>query len=310
MGRSRKGFPTAVVHTFFKMIVHIGRLAYFYRNTCTMYLRYLPLLIYIWTLFACVRNEEKIIVIEEPKWIDLTYAFDSTTLYWPNNPVGFDHKTEADGITPGGFYYSSFSLCAPEHGGTHVDAPVHFAQGRETVDRIPLEHLTGKAVVVDVSEKALKDRDYRITVADLEVWEQANGMIEPQTIVLFRTGYGRFYPDREKYFGTAVRGAAGIPLLHFPGIDPDCAEWLVKKRDIKAVGLDTPSMDYGQSKDFKTHQIICGNNVPGFENVANLDRLPAKGIRIIALPMKIRNGSGAPLRIIANVMGPLPVIKD
>ncbi|MFM2135764.1 MAG: hypothetical protein RL021_1164 [Bacteroidota bacterium] len=270
--------------------------------------RYLLLLILVPNLFSCIRKEEKIIVMEEPKWIDLTYTFDSTTLYWPNNPIGFDHKTEAAGQTAGGYYYSSYSVCAPEHGGTHIDAPVHFAEGHETVDRIPLDKLTGDAVVIDVSEKSLKERDYRITVADIEDWEKTNGVIEPNTIVLFRTGYGRFYPDREKYFGTSVRGTEGIPLLHFPGIDPECAEFLVSKRNIKAVGLDTPSMDYGQSNDFKTHQIICGNNIPGFENVANLDRLPAKGVRIIALPMKIGNGSGAPLRIIAHMI-PSPALK-
>lgn len=258
---------------------------------------------------SCVRKEEKVIILEEPKWIDLTHPFDSTTLYWPNNTTGFEHKTDAEGITPGGYFYSSYSVCAPEHGGTHLDAPVHFAQGKQTVDEIPLDHLTGDAVVVDVSARSLKDRDYLIAVSDIEAWEKTNGAIPPHTIVLFRTGYGAFYPDREKYFGTAQRGVQAIPLLHFPGIAPECAQWLVDKRQIKAVGLDTPSMDYGQSKDFKTHQIICGNNIPGFENVANLDRLPAKGVRVIALPMKIGKGSGAPLRIIANVQQPLPEIK-
>ncbi|MFM2207034.1 MAG: hypothetical protein RL213_1009 [Bacteroidota bacterium] len=261
-------------------------------------------------LTSCLRQEEKIIVVEEPQWIDLTHPFDSTTLYWPNNPTGFVHKTDAEGITPLGYFYSSYSVCAPEHGGTHLDAPVHFAEGKETVDEIPLEHLTGEAVVVDVSERALKDRDYLISVSDMEAWEKSNGTLAPNTIVLFRTGYGKFYPDREKYFGTSMRGPEAIPLLHFPGIDPSCAEWLVKRRNIKAVGLDTPSMDYGQSKDFRTHQVICGNNVPGFENVANLDRLPEKGIRVIALPMKIGKGSGAPLRIIASVMKELPKINE
>jgi kynurenine formamidase len=90
-------------------------------------------------------------------------------------------------------------------------------------------------------------------------------------------------------------------LLHFPGIEAAAADWLTSQRKIKAIGLDTPSIDYGQSKDFKTHQVLLGKNIPAFENVANLDRLPIKGAYIVALPMKIRNGSGGPLRIIAWV---------
>jgi kynurenine formamidase len=89
--------------------------------------------------------------------------------------------------------------------------------------------------------------------------------------------------------------------LHFPGIDPAAAVWLSSRRKVKAVGLDTPSIDYGQSKDFKTHQTLMGKNIPAFENVANLEQLPAKGAYVVALPMKIKNGSGGPLRIVAWV---------
>jgi kynurenine formamidase len=154
---------------------------------------------------------------------------------------------------------------------------------------------------VDVSEKALPNRDYLISVADLENWEKTNGAIPEKCIVLFKTGYGAFYPDRLRYFGTAKKGAEAIPELHFPGIDPATTAWLIEKRNIKAMGLDTPSMDYGQSKDFKTHQILLGKDKPGFENVANLDKLPATGIYVVALPMKVGKGSGSPLRIIAQV---------
>src|SRR6266496_2052783 len=235
----------------------------------------------------------------EGEWIDLSYSFSDSTLYWPNNPTGFKLDTQMNGITPGGFYYSSNAFSAPEHGGTHLDAPVHFAQGKLSADKVPLENLTGSAVVIDVSEKALKDRDYLISVADVEDWEKKNEKTVEGMIILFRTGYGQYYPDAKKYFGTDVKGADAIPLLHFPGIDPATGEWLTTKRKIKAVGLDTPSIDYGQSKDFKTHQVLLGKNIPAFENVANLDQLPAKGAYIVALPMKIKNGSGGPLRIIA-----------
>lgn len=235
------------------------------------------------------------------KWIDLTHTHDTNTLYWPNNLRPYQHFTDAEGITPGGYYYSSYSICTPEHGGTHLDAPIHFAEGKETVDQIPLNHLTGDAVVIDVSEKALANRDYLISVEDIEAWEKKNGPLPDSTIILFRTGYGKFYPKRLEYFGTAKTGPEAIPDLHFPGIDPATTEWLLKNRNIKAFGLDTPSMDYGQSKDFKTHQLWLGANKPGFENVANLDLLPETGIYVMALPMKIARGSGAPLRIVAAV---------
>ena len=90
-----------------------------------------------------------------------------------------------------------------------------------------------------------------------------------------------------------------MPQLHFPGIDAEAARWLVHNRSVDAVGIDTPSIDYGQSKTFDTHQILYGADIPGFENVANLDQLPAVGAYVIALPMKIEGGSGGPLRIVA-----------
>lgn len=234
------------------------------------------------------------------QWIDLSYSFSEETLYWPNNPTGFKLDTLSEGTTPAGFYYSSFSFNAPEHGGTHLDAPLHFAANRLSADQLRLDQLTGGAIVIDVSEKALKDRDYLISIDDVLAWEKKHDTISSNNMVLFRTGYGQFYPDAEKYFGTSQKGAEAIALLHFPGIAPELAEWLVKRK-VKAVGIDTPSIDYGQSKDFKTHQILMGADIPAFENMANLDQLPETGTYIVALPMKIKNGSGAPLRVIGWV---------
>ena len=251
-------------------------------------------------LFSCQQADNDL-EFADRNWVDLTHTFDSSTLYWPNNPTGFEHSTDSKGRTPLGYFYSSYSLKTPEHGGTHLDAPIHFAENGLTIDQLPIENLTGNAVVIDVSKNALKDRDYQITIADVEEWELEHGEIKPNTIILFKTGYGQFYPDREKYFGTAKNGVDAIPELHFPGVHPETTQWLVEKRNIKAMGLDTPSIDYGQSKDFKTHQILMGSNRPGFENVASLDRLPPKGLYVVALPMKIGKGSGGPLRIVAQV---------
>lgn len=259
-------------------------------------------LFFLLILSSCIQPRKEVPtpaqLLASGTWIDLTYAFSDSTLYWPNNKIGFHLDTLFNGTTPGGFHYSSFQFCAPEHGGTHLDAPVHFAEGRWTCDRIPLERLQGEAVVIDVSEKALKDRDYLVNREDFENWEAKHGKIADSVIVLLRTGYGQFYPDRLKYFGTDQKGEQAVAELHFPGLDPDAAAWLVQNRKIKAIGLDTPSIDYGQSKDFKSHRILLGENIPVFENVANADRLPATGCYVLALPMKIEGGSGGPLRIV------------
>ena len=240
--------------------------------------------------------------MKDINWIDLTHPFSAKTLYWPNNPKGFTRDTLYEGMTERGYYYSAFDFYAPEHGGTHLDAPVHFAEGKKKVDELSLSQLTGDAVVIDVSAKADQNRDYQIQVEDVTSWEKMHGSLSPDVIILFRTGYGKYYPDPLQYFGTAKKGQEAIPFLHFPGIHPELAEWLVKNRKIKAVGLDTPSIDYGQSTDFLTHRILLAEDIPAFENVANLDLLPVKNIYVVALPMLLKDGSGAPLRIIARVI--------
>lgn len=232
--------------------------------------------------------------------IDLTHAFDADTVYWPT-ASGFELQDDFHGVTEAGFYYEANTFRAAEHGGTHLDAPSHFAEGKLHADQIPLEQLIGPAVVIDVSEQAADDRDYQVSVADFEIWEDVNGRLPDGVIVLLRTGFGRFWPDREAYMGTAARGADAVPLLHFPGLHPDAARWLVEQRSIHAIGLDTPSIDYGQSALFQSHRILFQANIPAFENVANLKQLPESGFQVIALPMKIRGGSGGPLRIVAVV---------
>lgn len=230
--------------------------------------------------------------------IDLSYPFDSTTVYWPT-AGGFELTKDFEGMTEQGFYYSAYKYCAAEHGGTHIDAPVHFAEGRHSVEQIPLEQLMGAAVLIDVTKQSAANRDYQVTATDIQNWEKQNGKLPQGAILLLRTGFGKYYPDRDKYMGTDERGAAAVPKLHFPGLHPDAARWLVANRQIKAIGLDTPSIDYGQSTLFESHRILFDKNIPALENVANLDQLPLKGFSVIALPMKIKGGSGGPLRIVA-----------
>jgi kynurenine formamidase len=232
--------------------------------------------------------------------VDLSYPFDASSVYWPTAET-FKLEKDFEGTTEQGYYYSAYRYSAAEHGGTHIDAPVHFAKGRNSVDQIPLEQLIGSAIVVDVSKQCEKNPDYLVTEADFKNWEQRYGRIAAGTIVLLRTGFGKFYPDRKSYLGTNERGAGAVANLHFPGLHPDAARWLTQNRRIKAIGLDTASIDYGQSKLFESHRTLFANDIPAFENVANLDKLPNRGFSVIALPMKIKAGSGGPLRIIAVI---------
>lgn len=234
------------------------------------------------------------------EWIDLTHPLSSESVFWPTARP-FELRTDFEGYTQKGYYYSAYTFTTAEHGGTHIDAPVHFAEGRHHVDEIPLDRLIGDAVVLDLS-KAVDGRcDFLVSVAHIEAWENTHGTIPDNAIVLLRTGFGSFWPDAGKYLGTDLRGEAGVAALCFPGLHPEAATWLAEERGIKAVGIDTASIDRGQSKDFKAHVNLMTRNIPAFENVANLDQLPATGVFVVALPVKIAGGSGGPLRIVASV---------
>lgn len=231
--------------------------------------------------------------------VDLTHSFSEETIYWVTAKE-FELDVVAKGDTDDGYFYSANNFATAEHGGTHIDAPVHFAKDGEATDEIPLTKLIGDAIKIDVSKNALANKDYLITVEDLTDWEKEQGTEIPDgSIVLLETGYSKFYPDKVAYLGTDQRGPDALQHLHFPGLSPEAAAWLVANRKISAIGIDTPSIDYGQSKLFKSHVSLMTNNIPGFENLTNLDQLPKKGFQVIALPMKIKGGSGGPLRIIA-----------
>lgn len=250
------------------------------------------------TLFIglnCVSQESAILSGEI---VDLTHPFSEESVYWVTAKE-FKLEEVANGKTDAGFYYSANNFSTAEHGGTHIDAPVHFAENKQTVDLIPLENLIGTGIKINVSAKALENADYLVSIEDLKDWESEHGDIPTESIILLQTGFGKYYPNAKKYLGTDNRGPEAVKELHFPGLSPEAANWLIRNRKIKAVGLDTASIDYGQSTDFATHVALMTQNVPAFENVANLDQLPAKGFQVIALPMKIQGGSGGPLRIIA-----------
>jgi kynurenine formamidase len=233
--------------------------------------------------------------------VDLSHAYDAQTIFWPTAAEGFRLRKDAEGMTPAGYYYSANSFFTAEHGGTHLDAPVHFAQGRHTVEQIPLERLLGPAVVIDVTRQSEANPDYQVTTDDLLRAEREDGAIPAQALLLIRTGFSRRWPDAARYLGTAERGPAAVAALHFPGLHPDAARWLAANRPVGAVGIDTASIDYGQSTLFESHRALYERNIPAFENLTALDRLPRRGAHVIALPMKIGGGTGAPLRAVAIV---------
>ena len=230
---------------------------------------------------------------------DLTHSFNAGTIYWPTSPATFELEQLAHGQTGGGYFYASNAFCAPEHGGTHLDAPIHFAEGGHTTEQIPLERLVGPAVVIDVSAAAARDPDYRLTRDDVLAFESAHGRIEPEAIVLLRTGWSHHWPDRRRYLGDDTPGDAS--RLHFPSFGEAAARLLVEERAVRALGVDAASIDFGQSRDFMVHRLAAARNVPGLENLTNLEALPPRGAVVIALPMKIAGGSGGPVRVIALV---------
>ncbi|MGI9426998.1 MAG: cyclase family protein [Hyphomicrobiaceae bacterium] len=249
--------------------------------------------------FACAMSSAFAQDISKGSWVDLTHAFSEKSIYWPTAEA-FKKTKVFYGRTPGGWFYSAYNFSAAEHGGTHMDSPIHFADGRRTADKVPISQLIGPGFVIDVSRQSAENVDYLVSANDLKAFEAKHGRIPAGAIVLLNTGRAKLYSDPQAYMGTAERGAEAVAKLHFPGLSPRAAAFLVDRR-IAAVGIDTPSIDRGQSKTFASHVKLMTNNIPAFENVGDMSALPPKGSTIIALPMKIAGGSGGPLRIVAHI---------
>ncbi|XP_071954156.1 isatin hydrolase-like [Antedon mediterranea] len=235
--------------------------------------------------------------------IDLTYTFDENTLFFPGHE-GFVQEILHRG-TYGPLWFESNRIETGEHTGTHMDAPAHLREGQLRIEAVPASHLVGPGVKVDISSKASMDPDAQVEINDIMAWEEENGRIPDGAIVMMFSGWGKFYPNRTAYFGSdrndSYTDENDVSLLNFPGFSTPAAEWLVENRNIVGVGVDTSSLDFGQSTNFSSHVVFFEQNIFGLENVANLDKMPTTGSTIYALPMKIKDGSGAPVRIIAIV---------
>jgi len=229
--------------------------------------------------------------------IDLTYPLNKSNAYWPGPfYTPFTYNTVAT-LKDNGVFSGAYST--PEHLGTHIDAPNHFEDNQPSVDKLNLETLIGPAIVIDISGQVENDADYELTVADISHWEEANGRIPGRSIILLNTGWWRRWDDYDKY-----KNADDTNKLHFPGYSPEAAAFLVEKREINGIGIDTLSADYGISTDFAVHHIINGAGKYILENLANLDKLPPSGITLIVAPIKIEGGSGGQARIWA-ILPPL-----
>jgi kynurenine formamidase len=222
--------------------------------------------------------------------VDLGYALNEQNPYWPGegySPFHFEilATLEADGV-----YSGAFSTA--EHLGTHLDAPNHFEPGQPSVDQIKLEELIAPLVVVDIRENCRSNPDYRLSREDLETWEKQNGPIPPGSVVFGLTGWGQYWNDYERYKNQDISGQ-----LHFPGFSEAAALFLVEEREIRGIGIDTLSVDYGLSTNFSIHHIVNGEAAYHIENAANLDKVPLSGAWVMIAPIKIEQGSGGPARV-------------
>jgi kynurenine formamidase len=258
---------------------------------------FLPTASVLLLAMACSPGADTAKPVSGMQIVDLTHDFDENTVYWPTDTRGFQLERLASGRTEGGFFYSANAFCTAEHGGTHIDAPIHFFEDGLAVNEVPLENLVRAAVVIDVSKEAASNPDYRLTLAAVEAHEARHGVIPQGAIVLLRTGWSAHWPDVRAYLGDDTPGDAS--KLSFPSYGEEAAQYLIDARGVPALGVDTASIDYGRSTDFAVHRIAAAKQVVGLENLTNLEALPVADFTVIALPMKIAGGSGGPVRVIA-----------
>ncbi|XP_035695432.1 isatin hydrolase-like [Branchiostoma floridae] len=234
-----------------------------------------------------------------PRLIDLTWTLKAGIPVHPFFPP-YQFTIVYRDDHPGGYYLESNEIAMNEHTGTHIDAPAHFARGAWRLDQIPLGHLTGPGVMIDVRDRIGDNTDYAVTAQDLQDWEREYGHIPEGGIIMLRSGWGeQFYEEGPvPYLGV---GQKNDSLLHSPGLHPDAAQWLVDNRDVKVIGFDTVSADTGDSKTCPTHKILLPNNIIIIENVGHLNEMPPTGSTVYAMPIKIGDGSGAPSRVFAII---------
>ncbi|RKY89924.1 cyclase family protein [candidate division KSB1 bacterium] len=248
----------------------------------------------VFLLSGCAKTKLDNTWLEKANIIDLTYNLNEKNPYWPGAGYFPFKMTIIAGYEKDGVLSEAYST--PIHLGTHFDAPAHFEKGQLTVDKLDAKKLFGDGILIDIEKKCDKNPDYLLTVQDITDWETTNGTIPPESIVLLKTGWSKYWNDYEKYKNADKEGN-----LHFPAFSKESVEFLVNQRNIKGVGIDNLSGDYGLSKDFPVHHTLMKAGKFILENLANLDKLPAKGFFLIIAPLKIENASGSQARIFAVI---------
>jgi len=202
-------------------------------------------------------------------------------------------RRSATTIPADGYYMQIWEMY--EHTGTHVDAPAHFNANGRFASELTADELMVPAVVIDIARRAAADPDAVVTVADLLAHERRHGRIEDRAAVLMYSGWGAKVSDPDAY-----RGTDGAGVLHFPGFSADACDWLIRRRRIRALGVDTLSIDPGNSTTFDTHVTLNGAERYGIENLANLRRIPARGAQIAVGVIPFDEGSGGPAKVLAS----------
>lgn len=189
-------------------------------------------------------------------------------------------------------------ICMNEHSGTHLDAPYHFNRTKWHVHEIPLDHLVGPAVVINITSRAAEHQGAALLTEDIMDWERAHGQIPDGSIVFILSGWDKYWQTHDQYLGNTAENT--FPTNH-PGISPEAAKWLVERRKIVGVGVDTASVDAGSANGSPTHHIFAEANIYCIENVVNLGLLPPEGATVHAFPLNIYDGTGSPARVVASI---------
>jgi kynurenine formamidase len=221
---------------------------------------------------------------------------DLTHVFTEGFPVfTFDPPAREDLVTipTGGFYSQKWTF--GEHSGTHMDAPGHFVTGGRLSPEITPQELIVPIVVIDVSDRAANDHDAAVTVDDLRRFERRHGRIPDGALVCMDSGWAEKVADP-----LAFKGGASFPNYHFPGFGLEAALWLVERRDVTGIGVDTLSLDPGNSATFSVHVNFLKTDRYGLENLANLDKIPPRGAVAYVGLIPWEQGSGGPCRVIAS----------
>ncbi|MFQ4144993.1 cyclase family protein [Chlorogloeopsis sp. ULAP02] len=222
--------------------------------------------------------------------IHLSHVIDSDIPQWQGDPsVEFETVAELD---KDGYYLRRFSL--GEHSATHINAPKSFHKFGLGIDQYPAKSLVVPAVVINIKQQVTVNPDYTLAIADILAWEKQHGEIPPDSVVLLYTGWQEKWSDRIAFMNQDTQGN-----MHFPGFGKDAIQFLINERQIVGVGIDTHGVDSGQDTTFATNTLVLEKLRIVLENLTNLDQLPPKGATLVIGILRLRDGSGSPVGVIA-----------